>query len=153
MQRMKIVELESKQIKGISTRTTNAGEMNPQTAKIGALHQKFDETVSVNYKEGARVYGVYYNYESDHAGAYSVMAGADRLEQKIAAKLETLTLPAGTYMVFAAEGEVPQVVIETWSKIWGYFSSGDAPYQRNYTTDFEFYKNQNEIEIYIALKK
>jgi len=150
---MKIVELEAKQIKGLSARTTNAGEMNPQTAKIGALHQKFDDTVTVNYKEGARVYGVYYNYESDHTGAYSVMAGADRLEQKIAANLETVTLPAGSYMVFEAKGEVPQVVIETWAKIWNYFSDSAAPYRRSYTTDFEFYKNQNEIEIYIALKK
>lgn len=149
---MKIVQLNEKKIKGISTRTTNAGEMNPLTAKIGALHQKFDATVPVNYKDGARVYGVYYNYESDHSGEYSVMAGADLVDKAIADTLETVTLPAGAYMVFDAKGEVPQIVIETWSKIWEYFSTGDAQYQRSYMTDFEFYKSQHEIEIYIAVK-
>ena len=126
--------------------------MNPETSKIGALHQKFDATVPVNYKDGARVYGVYYNYESDHTGTFSVLAGADRVDKKIAKNLATVTLPGGTYMVFEAAGEVPQIVIETWSKIWTYFSTGEVKYRRSYTTDFEFYKNQHEIEIYIAIK-
>lgn len=149
---MKIVQLEAKQIKGISIRTSNANEFNPKTAKIGGLHQKFDETVSVNYQNGARVYGVYYNYESDHQGEYSVLAGADRIDSTQVKNLETVLIPNGTYIVFEAKGEVPQVIIETWMKIWEYFSKGDTEYQRAYTTDFEFYKNQNEIEIYIAVK-
>ena len=149
---MKIVQLEAKQINGISIRTSNANEFNPKTAKIGGLHQKFDEEVSVNYQNGARVYAVYYNYESNHQGEYSVLAGADRIDSTQAENLETVLIPGGTYMVFEAKGEVPQVVIETWMKIWEYFSKEDSEYQRTYTTDFEFYKNQNEIEIYIAVK-
>jgi len=149
---VKIVQLNEKKITGISTRTTNADEMNPQTAKIGALHQKFDDMVSVNYKDGARVYGVYYNYESDHSGEYSVMAGADLVDQIVAENFETVIIPAGTYMVFEAKGEVPQIVIETWAKIWEYFSTGKTQYRRSYMTDFEFYKSQNEIEVYIGVK-
>lgn len=148
---MKIVELKEKQIKGFSSRTTNAREMNPQTSKIGALHQKFDKEVTVDYKNGARVYGVYFDYESDYSGEYSVLAGADQIEKTTANNLETVVLPGGTYMVFAAKGEVPQIVIETWGKIWQYFSAGISQYQRSYCTDFEFYKSQHEIEIYISV--
>ncbi len=149
---MKIVQLDEKQIKGISIRTTNANEMNPETSKIGALHQQFDEKVPINYKNGACVYGVYYNYESDYSGEFSVLAGSDQIDKTLTNNLENVSIPSGIYMAFEAKGEVPQVVIETWSKIWDYFSQEDAQYQRAYTTDFEFYKNQNEVEIYIAVK-
>ncbi len=126
--------------------------MNPDTSRIGALHHQFDAAVPVNYKNGARVYALYYNYESDHAGEFSVLAGSDQIDKPIAEQLETVLIPAGSYMVFEATGEVPKVVIETWSKIWEYFSRAETQYQRSYTTDFEYYKSQTEIEIYIAVK-
>jgi len=44
-----------------------------------------------------------------------------------------------------------QVIIETWGKIWEYFSNEDSQYKRVYRTDFEYYKDQNEIEIYISI--
>lgn len=149
---MKLVQLEEKQIKGISIRTSNAKEMNPETSKIGALVKQFDTEILVDYKNGARVYSVYYNYESDYSGEYSVLAGSDQVENSLAENLESVLLPAGAYMIFEAKGEVPQVVIETWMKVWEYFSKDNSQYQRSYTTDFEFYKNQTEIEIYIAIK-
>ena len=80
------------------------------------------------------------------------MAGADQIEGTQAENLEAITLRADTYMVFEATSEMPQCVIETWVKIWGYFSSANKEYQRNYIIDFEFYKNQHEVEIYIGVK-
>ena len=44
------------------------------------------------------------------------------------------------------------MVIDTWKKVWAYFSDINNKHRRAYTTDFEFYKNANEIEIYIAIK-
>jgi len=149
---VKIVRLDDKHIMGISIRTKNVDEMNPATAKIGALYQRFDKQVPVDYQNGARVYGVYYNYESDHSGEFSVLAGVDIIDPALAEGLENVTLPAATYLVFEATGEMPQVVIETWKTIWDYFSKPDVQYQRAYTTDFEFYKNQNEVAIHIAIK-
>ncbi|HHS92957.1 MAG TPA: AraC family transcriptional regulator, partial [Campylobacterales bacterium] len=67
---MRVEEIEERTIYGITTRTKNLDEMNPQTAKIGSIWQKFDETVDVDYKGGERVYGVYYNYESDANGKF-----------------------------------------------------------------------------------
>lgn len=149
---MNIVQVDEKIIKGISVRTTNANEVNPETSRIAALYQQFDEQVPVNYKEGARVYGVYYNYESDISGEFSVLSGSDEIDESIASSLEQVIIPSGDYMVFGAKGDMPQVVIDTWSKIWDYFSTENTPYQRAYTTDFEYYKSQNEIEIHIAIR-
>lgn len=108
---VKIVQLDEKQIKGISIRTTNANETNSETSKIGALYQQFDEKVPVNYKNEARVYGVYYNYESDYSGEFSVLAGSDQIDKTLTGNLENVSVPSGIYMVFEAKGKVPQVTL------------------------------------------
>jgi predicted transcriptional regulator YdeE len=146
-----IVQIEEKHIRGISVRTKNSDEMSPATAKIGQLYQKFDEDVYVNYKGGARVYGVYYDYESDEAGEYTVLAGSDHAESE-KLTLEQVKIPSGKYMVFAGRGEIPQVVIDTWGKIWEYFAREDISHKRTFTTDFEYYKSPDEVEIHIAVK-
>lgn len=140
-----------KNIFGLSARTNNQNEMNPATGKIAGLVQKFDAFVDVNYRAGARVYSVYYDYESDVSGGYSVLIGADEVNTS-AVGLETVKIQQGNYLVFSGEGQVPQVIFETWSKVWRYFSSENCPHKRAYLTDFEFYKSQTEIEIHIGIQ-
>jgi len=153
---MRVEEVEEKLIYGISTRTKNSNEMKPKTAKIGAIWQKFDSTIEVNYKDGERVYrvyGVYYNFESDANGEFNVLAGYEISNDK----LDTIKIEKGKYLVFNKTFEETddntrvQAIIETWGKIWEYFSDENSQYKRIYKTDFEFYKGQNEIEIYISI--
>ena len=150
---MRIEEIEEKIIYGISTRTKNSNEMNPKTAKIGAIWQKFDSTVEVNYKDGERVYGVYYNYESDANGEFDVLAGYETPDDK----LDKVTIRKGKYLVFDKTFEQTddntriEAIIETWGRIWEYFSNENSQHKRAYKTDFEYYKGQNEIEIYISI--
>ena len=92
---MKLVQVDEKHIKGISVRTTNANEFNSETSKIGKLYQKFDEMVPVDYKNGARVYGVYYNYESDYSGEFSILAGTDQITELPTDQLEQVSLVSG----------------------------------------------------------
>jgi predicted transcriptional regulator YdeE len=125
-----IVQIEEKHIRGISVRTKNSDEMSPATAKIGQLYQKFDEDVYVNYKSGARVYGVYYDYESDEAGEYTVLAGSDHAESE-KLTLEQVKIPSGKYMVFACRGEIPQVGIDTWGENMGVFRKRRYISQKN----------------------
>jgi len=148
---MKILQIEEQNIYGLSVRTTNADEMNSDKARIGALWQVFDDKVSIDYKNGSRVFGVYYNYESDAHGEFTVLAGSNQLDDSVK-DLEHVVIPSGKYLVFEAKGEVPQVVIDVWGEIWRYFDSESSEYQRTFTADFEYYKNQNEIEICIAVK-
>lgn len=148
---MDVVQLKSKQITGISIRTSNANEMNPDTAQIGALHQRFDNNVIVDYKSGARVYGVYFNYESDANGEFTVLSGADTIESS-KTSLETINLAEGKYLLFKGCGEMPKAVIDTWGEIWHYFSNQETKEERIYNTDFELYNSETEVEIYIGIK-
>jgi len=149
---MEVVQLKAQKIKGFSIRTNNSDEMNADTAKIGCLYQKFDDAVAVDYKHGDRVYGVYHNYESDASGEFSVTAGFDGDEKLSKEKLELIDIQAGNYLVFSATGEMPKIVIDTWMDIWSYFSSDTCEHMRLFTTDFEYYKSQNEIEVHIAIE-
>ncbi len=150
---MKVVEIEKKQIYGLSVRTTNSNEMSPETAKIGKTWQKFDSEVSVSYEGGERVYGVYYDYESDANGEFNVLAGTETINHS----LEQVTIQSGKYLVFEGKARSPddsariQAVIDTWSEIWAYFSNKESEYKRAYGTDFEYYKDQTDVHIYISI--
>jgi predicted transcriptional regulator YdeE len=150
---MKIVEMDEKVIYGISIRTTNSNEMNPETAKIGKTWQKFDNEVIVDYQNGERVYGVYYNYESDLNGEFSVLAGYEKSNSA----LEAVTLQKSKYIVFEAKAKSNdddariQAVIATWGEIWQYFNDINSEFKRAYKTDYEHYKHQTEIDIYISI--
>lgn len=150
---MKFIEIDAKEIFGVSVRTTNANEMNPETAKIGRAWQTFDNDVSVDYQGGERVYGVYYDYESDADGEFSVLAGTENRNES----LEKATIQKGKYLVFEGKAAAPddsariQAVIDTWGKIWKHFDSEALDYKRAFNTDFEYYKNQTDIDIYISI--
>ena len=150
---MRVEEIEEKIIYGISTRTKNSNEMNPETAKISTIWQEFDNTVEVNYKDGKRVYGIYYNFESDENGEFDVLAGHETSNEK----LDKVTIEKGKYLVFNKTFEQTddntriQAIIETWGRVWDYFLNENSQYKRRYKSDFEYYKGQNEIEIYISI--
>lgn len=127
--------------------------MNPETAIIGKTWQKFDSEVPVDYQGGERVYGVYYNYESDANGEFTVLVGTTRPNSS----LENVTIQKGEYLVFDGKASTAddkgrvQTVIDTWGKVWSYFGSSHSKYKRAYRTDFEYYKNQTAISIYISI--
>ena len=146
---MKTVQVEEFQVTGIKVRTQNADEMNADSAKIGTLWQGFSSQVAPKLADNAKVYGVYCQYESDANGAFDVYAAADKLTDTDA--FESQTIQAGEYMVFSQKGDMPQAVIDAWVEIWQYFSELPER-ERAYTTDFEYYKSDDEVEVYIALK-
>lgn len=149
---MDIKFVSEKIINGLSIRTDNATEMDPEKGKIGGLWQTFDNTVPVDYQHGERVYGVYVDYESDHTGKFTVIAGFDGKSFPEAANLQAVTIPEAKYLVFTHKGEMPQIAIDAWTEIWHYFSNEESEYQRCYSTDFEYYPNGNEIQVHIAIK-
>ena len=143
------VEVKSTSIEGLRVRTTNANEMNVETQKIAPLWQEFYEKILPTLKEGAKVYAVYHNYESDARGEFDILVGTDILEIKD--KINSVTLEGGQYLMFSAKGELPQAIIDTWQKIWAYFEDESIDERRAYETDFELYKSASEVEIYIGV--
>lgn len=150
---MKNVTISSKKIYGQSVRTKNVDETNPATAKIGGLWQNFFAKTFAHLSPQAQTYGVYYDYHSDHAGEFSVLAGTDVPTEKTGDKLEEVTLIDGNYVVFTGTGEMPQAVIDLWGEVWRHFADPKCSDIRDYKTDFEHYKKSGtEVDIYISVE-
>ncbi len=145
---MKKMTQESKTIYGLKVRTKNEDEMNPQTAKIGKMWGEYFSSIAPTLPQGTEAYGVYANYESDAFGEFDVFAGSV-VEN---ATLEKVTLEAGNYLCFKADGELPQAVIDTWGEIWAYFADENCKEKRAFTTDYELYLSESKTVIYIAIK-
>ncbi|MDC5707648.1 GyrI-like domain-containing protein [Vibrio europaeus] len=149
---MELQTIREIELAGFSVRTTNAKEQLAATAKIGQLWEVFYNQALPKLSPDSRIYGVYTNYESDCHGAYDVVACSDALKSETEGGFVKTQIQEGPYIVFAAEGDFPKVVINLWEAIWNYFEADDCSYKRAYTTDFEFYKGAHEVEIYIAVK-
>lgn len=146
---MNISEINTISVAGISVRTSNSNEIEPSSAKIGPLWEEFYTKFGSKLTQNSRVFGLYSNYESDHTGAFDVAACSDVID---AQGLTDFQIPSGKYLVFSATGDMPQAVIDLWGEIWSYFDSQSCNLKRAFTTDFEHYKGEREIEIYIAVE-
>lgn len=144
-------------VMGIQVRTLNTNEFDPATAKIPALWQKFfvrflPATDSDQKNIAPEIYGVYFDYESDHQGNYSLLAGIKTLDTTLpTAESVTISVQGGTYLVFEAQGAMPEALISTWEQIWTYFDAPNCPFQRAYTTDFEQYLAADKVSVHIAV--
>jgi predicted transcriptional regulator YdeE len=143
------LEFHAKTIKGLKTRTKNSDERNSTTQKIAPLWKQFYSEVLPKLKKGDAVYGVYHNYEYDEHGEYDVLIGSEELV--LSKALHTVSLEGGRYLMFPVRGDLPQAIEETWKEIWHYFGDESVDERRNFTTDFELYKSENEVEIYIGV--
>ena len=148
---MKTTRIKKLMISGISITTNNKNEMNEETAKIAGLWDDYSEnnvySGTHDKANNSSMYGVYSNYTSDVNGDYDVTVGVEVTKNKKAIVIED-----EKYLVFKKEGELPQVVIDTWKEIWDYFENNDE-YKRKYSIDFEHYTKEDEIEIYISIEK
>jgi predicted transcriptional regulator YdeE len=141
---------------GVDVRTSNAAEADAVTARLPDLWRRFyAENVLERVpgkKSPATPLGLYTDYSSDHTGEYRVVAGAAVEEgTRVPEGLVSATLPAGRYLVFSGEGQVPDVVIRTWMSVWEYFSEPGA-IMRAFTADFEQYRGPTSVDIYISVR-
>ncbi|MDN4503294.1 GyrI-like domain-containing protein [Alteromonadaceae bacterium BrNp21-10] len=154
---METINLPSFIVYGLSVRTNNVSEIQQNGGAIGRLWQEFYANIAPHLNNNSKLYGVYTDYESDHAGDYSVLASTDdpALHAKLAddanIDVKQHTVAAGRYVVFRGMGPMPQAVIELWAQVWQFFTDDNCPYTRIYTSDFEFYKSDTEVEIYMAI--
>jgi predicted transcriptional regulator YdeE len=141
---------------GIGTRTSNTTETSGSEAKIPGLWNEYFVTVVPdripNKSKDHSTLAVYTNYESDHTQAYSLVVGrqVSTLEQ-IPEGMIGLRIPAGRYLVFSANGPLPEGIVAAWARIWEYFQE-NREYTRAYSSDFEIYGiDSNSAEIFIAV--
>ena len=92
-----------------------------------------------------RIFSVYSAYESDAHGAFDVTAGV-----AVSEGADSVAIEAGDYLVFTGRGEMPQMVIATWQRIWQYFEA-HPEIVRRYRSDFEAYEGPDAVAIYIGV--
>lgn len=121
---------------GLTIRTTN--EEGRAAEDINTLWTRFFEEAvgeAIPAKDGEAIYAVYHSYEGDHTRPYSLTVGCRVRNDDFALPegLDDVAVEKGDYMVFAAQGEQPKALLETWGAIW----KTDLP--RNFRTDVEIY--------------
>lgn len=137
---------------GVQTRTTNAEEMNPATARIPGVWQAYFQAKDRIANSTGAIVGVYTDYESDHRGAYTLLVGSEvPAESKAPAGLSVLHLPGGAYARFVARGEMPGALIATWQRIWEHFDEA-APQTRTYLVDYELHDPGGQhVEVFVGV--
>lgn len=148
---------------GLTVRTQNAHEMNPDMAKIGTLVAQYhQEKIADHLQHRAQpgvTYCAYTDYESDETGEYTFFIGEAviTLEGQDLNRLQSVTVPQGTYQKFTTpSGQMPKVAIDAWQAIW-VMDEEILGGKRAYRTDVEVYDQraldptQTVLDIYIGL--
>lgn len=139
------------QVVGIDTFTKNVDEMNPATAKIAALWQRFYDKQS----DHDEVVAVYTDYVDDMNDQYHLVIGTKITSVDFVDHGNCCVMvPEQNYLKFTATGELPHIVISLWQEIWSYFEENNSV-KRAYTADFEYYQKAkpNEVNILIAVQE
>ena len=140
-----IVTIKEIDVVSRTVRTNNKNESDQDTAKIMPLWMSAFED---GFCTGEKVsYGIYHNYESDLNGDYDISVAVESSVEDS----QDMQIESGKYLKFTFAGEMPQVVVDGWHVVWGYFETNSA-HQRKYGTDFEKYIPGNQgVEIYISI--
>jgi predicted transcriptional regulator YdeE len=148
---------------GLTARTNNKNEMNPETSKIGELAGRFwGQNIAsqiVDRKNPGVTLSVYTEYDSNEHGDYTYFIGEEvNSIDNIPEGLQVLTIPAAKYQKFTTTGgKMPEVVINAWQQIWK-MSSNDFGGDRAYVADFEIFDQRASdptnasLDIYIGIK-
>lgn len=148
---------------GLSVRTNNKNEINPEMSKIGKLANRFMTEVVASriqdQKNPGVIFSVYTDYDSDEQGEYTYFIGEEVSSfENAPADLQKLTIASAKYQKFTTPfGKMPEVVINAWQKIWK-MSSDDFGGNRAYQADFEVYDERasdpanTSLDIYIGVE-
>lgn len=141
---------------GLETRTSNAEEAGG-AGRIGALwsavhNGPLKETVPGTLDAPVLV-AVYSDYVDGAEGEYRLVVGRPALDPGTPSELVSVEVPDGSFLLFEASGEMPQALIETWTRIHEYFA-GPSPYHRTFAGDFELHDgNQpDHVAVYVAVR-
>jgi predicted transcriptional regulator YdeE len=137
-------------VAGLTARTTNRAESDPQASRIGVLWNRFfGERIYEKLPQRVddqRLFGVYSAYEADAHGAFDVTTGV-----AVAGGPSTVRIEGGDYLVFTGQGQMPQMVLAVWQTIWQYFDA-HPEIRRRYKSDFEAYSGPEEVAIHIGIQ-
>ncbi len=132
---------------GIEARTSNAAPK-----EIGEIWQRFVQdklSAGIPARKDNHLIAVYCEYDGDHTQPYTFFLGcavADDAEPPEG--FSRRTIPAGNYVRYAASGEMPRAIMETWQQIW------KADLNRSFVADFEIHDpaSPHDVAIYVGVE-
>ncbi|MTD41690.1 hypothetical protein GIX45_24295 [Erwinia sp. CPCC 100877] len=127
------IQLAEKTIKGKKIRTSNQ-----RIDEIAALWSEVPQLAL----EG-EIFAVYSNYTSNYTEDYDLLVGNE--QGKLS---EETQIKAGSYLAIPVFEPTLDGVARTWQKIW---ADPEIEKQRSYQTDFEHYRKDGTIVIYLSL--
>lgn len=125
----------------LSLRTNNFND--PEI--IDRVTDLWDQALKTLPDHEGSVFGVYHNYESNYQGDYdlSVAIATDQHDNG------TITL-GDHYREFKVTMNQPSSIVEAWKSIWQMEEKGEL--QRQYDADYEEYRTNGTVSIFISLK-
>ena len=123
-------------VAGLTIVTSNDDDQ--AATDINALWQRFFEEDMLHKIEGRSenvLYAVYSDYQGDHTKPFRVTIGCkiETGNADLPAGLHKIHVPGADYAIFAARGEQPKALLQTWEGIW----KSNLP--RTYQADLEIY--------------
>jgi predicted transcriptional regulator YdeE len=110
---------------------------NAEPRKIGDAWRRFHEIggiQSIAARISDDVYCVYCEYEGDWTQPFTVVIGCAVDASAVARDgMKMVAIEAGSYAVFAAQGELPQSIFYAWSEVW------QTSLNRRYQADYDRY--------------
>ncbi len=165
----KIMVREEIKIIGIEIKTTNKDGLAAKD--IADLFEKFlkeGKLKHIPHKVDVHTFmGIYTNYEEgekykkgeadvSQSGLYSYILGAEvSTIQTVPPGMIGKIIPASSYAVFTAKGDLPNSVVDTWKAIW---KMSKDELNRSYASDFEIYNSaiindKKEVDVCVSIKE
>lgn len=118
--------------------------------KDDAIMQKitdmWKEASSLLNNQDEVTYGLYYDYESDYKGDYTLSVALESSDND-----SPIIIPnTNKYEIFEVGTSDEYGILNAWKEIWGREESGVL--ERAYSFDFEKYYPNGQVEIHIAIK-
>jgi predicted transcriptional regulator YdeE len=142
------------QLIGLSLGKKTRNEAGQSGIDCGTLWQKFETggfAKKIPDLLSNAIYAVYFDYEGDHNKPFCYFIGCKvNPGTKVPAGMDRLIIPPQNYSIVVARGEMPDCLIESWSKIW------KSKIDRAYRFDFEVYDDRSkdwddaEVEIFVS---
>ncbi|MCK6207677.1 AraC family transcriptional regulator [Bacillus infantis] len=125
-----------------SVRTNNFND----EAIMQKISEMWKEASSILSNQYEVKYGLYYDYESDYKGDYTLSVAIESGNNDSTVKIPNTT----KYEIFEVNTLDELGILNAWREIWDREAKGDL--ERAYSFDFEKYYPNGQIGIHIAVK-
>lgn len=115
-------------------------------AIIQKIANMWEEASSIFKNHNEVTYGLYYDYESDYKGDYTLSVAIESSDNESPIKIPETS----KYKIFEVDTLDEYGILNTWKEIWEREEKRDL--ERAYSFDFEKYYPNGQIEIHIAIK-